>query len=133
MGPRLAAFCATVACAGCLGTRVTVEPGATALAGNVTAIAGLPNDLAYGTPAEQRRAQRRTDDALLVLAGGRAVLAAELGAREGHELGDKEIVDGVRAAGQDPERVLTFAIMASRAGGSSPAARRYRGSISGAG
>jgi len=115
MGLRLAtaALCATVA--GCVGPQVNVESEASAVAGGVTAIAGLPNDLAYGTPAEQRRAQRRTDDALLVLAGGHAVLSGELGAREGHELADKEIVDGVRAAGQDPEHVLTFAIMASRA------------------
>ena len=110
-----AALCAAAAVAGCAGTQVNVEPGGQALAGGVTVIVGLPNDLAYGTPAEQRRAQRRTDDALLLLARGHAILSVELGAAAGHELGDQEIAQGVRAAGEDPERALTFAILASRA------------------
>jgi hypothetical protein len=85
----------------------------------VTLIVGLPNDLAFGTPAEQRRAQRRTDDALLVLARGHALLPGELGAASSIDgqaaATDKQIVDAVRAAGEDPEHTLTFSVLASRA------------------
>jgi hypothetical protein len=99
---------------GCAGTQVNVEPGAGALAGGVTVVVGLPNDIAYGTPAEQRRAQRRTGDSLLVLTRGHAILAEELDVPPGRGLTDKDVTDGVRAAGEDPEHALTFAILASR-------------------
>jgi hypothetical protein len=101
--------------AGCAGTQVNVEPGGNALAGGVTVIVGLPNDIAYGTPAEQHRAQRRTGDSLLVLTRGHAILADEVEVPPGRELIDKDVTEAVRAAGEDPDHALTFAILASRA------------------
>jgi hypothetical protein len=106
---------AATALAGCASTQVSVEPGGAGLAGGVTVVVGLPNDIAYGTPAEQRRAQRRTGDSLLLLSRGHAILADELGVVEGRELVDKDVTDAVRAAGEDPEHALTFSILASRA------------------
>lgn len=49
-----------------------------------------------------------------MLTRGHAVLAEELDKPTGRDLIDKDIADAVRAAGEDPEHALTFAILASR-------------------
>jgi hypothetical protein len=108
---------AAAAAAGCLGATVDVRPDAKALSANVSAVAQLPIDVDYGTPAERRRAQRRAGDTLIALSGGHAILADELrpgGDATEFPMPDQQIADRVRALGEPPEHVLTFALLASR-------------------
>jgi hypothetical protein len=96
---------------GCAGPDVTVLPDAKALSAHVTTIVELPPSLSpsVGGEAEQRRTQRRTGDALVALTGGRAVIAEELRGTD-----DNQIVESLRALGEDPARALTFSVMVSR-------------------
>jgi hypothetical protein len=82
----------------------------------VAALVELPVSLGYGGEAEQRRVQRRTGDALIALAGGHVILAEELGDGGGGltVLDDRAVADRVRAMGEAPQQVLTFAVLASR-------------------
>jgi hypothetical protein len=107
-------FCAALALSGCAGTSVSVEPDGQELAASVTAVVVLPVELGYGTEADQRRIQRRAGDSLIALTGGHAVLCEELPRAPGRDLDDAQIAEGVRAAGEDPERTIGFAIVASR-------------------
>src|SRR3954470_12593740 len=104
-----------LAAAGCASSGVNIEPDAQAGTAEVRAVVQLPVDLGYGGPADVPRVPRRTGGAMIALAGGHVVLADELGGQEGIDLTDKQIADAVRAAGEDPEHALTFAIVASRA------------------
>jgi hypothetical protein len=96
--------------AGCGEAIVHTRGDAGSLIAKVTAVVSLPPKLGFGRAAEQRRANRRTGDALIQLTGGHAILAEELAGG-----GDPELIaDSVRALGEDPAHTLTFAVTGAR-------------------
>jgi hypothetical protein len=111
--------CVGVLAAACAETTANVEPEVGAAQPHVSAVAALPVFLGFGKPIDQRRAQRRSEDALIALSGGRAILTSELRAgapagADAPEIDDRQIAESARALGEKPEEVLTFAIVASR-------------------
>jgi len=113
------------AAAGCGGPTASLRADAQALPSDVAAVVALPLSLAYGREPERRRAERRAGDALIALTGGRAILVEELGdavVERGAlgDLDDARLAARVKALGEPPERVLTFALLASRSQRSVP-------------
>jgi len=94
---------------GCGTSIVHSRPDAALIAPKVTAVVAMTPKLGFGRAAEQRRAARRTGDALIEATGGHAILAEELG-RTDPEL----IADEIRRLGEDPTQTLTFSVTAAR-------------------
>jgi len=94
---------------GCGTSIVHSRPDAALIAPKVTAVVALSPKLGFGRAAEQRRAARRTGDALIEATGGHAILGEELG-RTDPEL----IADEIRRLGEDPTQTLTFSVTAAR-------------------
>lgn len=107
---RAALWLILVSSAGCGGAIVHGhrEGAATAVA-SARAVVALPVRLAFGRAAEQRRATRRTGDATIRAAGGRAFVAEEF---TGHE--PEQVAAALRTLGEDPAQILTFSILAAK-------------------
>jgi hypothetical protein len=111
---------------GCGTTIVHARADAAEFAPKVTAVMALPPRLGFGRAVDQRRAARRTGDALIEASGGHAILAEELPRLDPELLGD-----GIRSLGEDPSQTLTFSVTAARGermesvAGIAGAVRRY--------
>jgi hypothetical protein len=125
----LAGAAAAGVLSGCGTSIVHSRPDAALIAPKVAAVVALPPKLGFGRAVEQRRAARRTGDALIEATGGHAILAEELG-RTDPEL----IADEIRRLGEDPTQTLTFSVTAARGerveavggvGGGARPVRRY--------
>lgn len=125
----LAGAAAAGALSGCGTSIVHSRPDAALIAPNVTSVVALPPKLGFGRAADQRRAARRTDDALIQMTGGHAILAEELG-----RIDPELLPDEIRGLGENPAETLTFSVTAARGerleavsglGGGARPVRRY--------
>src|SRR3569623_218287 len=94
---------------GCGTSIVHSRPDAALIAPKVTAVVALSPKLGFGRAAEQRRAARRTGDALIEATGGHAILGEELGRTD-----PVLFADEIRRWGEDPTLSLTFSVTAAR-------------------
>jgi len=105
----LAGAAAAGVLSGCGTSIVHSRPDAAAIAPKVTAVVAMVPKLGFGRAVEQRRAARRTGDALIEMTGGHAILAEELGRTDPEVLADE-----IRRLGEDPTQTLTFSVIAAR-------------------
>jgi len=105
----LAAAAAAGVFSGCGTSIVHSRPDAAVIAPKVTAVVAMVPKLGFGRAVEQRRAARRTGDALIEMTGGHAILAEELGRTD-----PEVIADEIRRLGEDPTQTLTFSVIAAR-------------------
>lgn len=104
-----AALSLVVLGAGCGGAIVHTRGDASVLIPDVAAVLALPPRLSFGRVGDQRRTARRTGDTLIQATGGRAILSDELSSVD-----PELIADGLRGLGEDPQRTLTFSVIAAR-------------------
>lgn len=94
---------------GCGGAIVHTRGDAPTLISDISAVLSMPPRLSFGRVGDQRRVARRSGDTLIQATGGHAILSEELPSAD-----PELIADGLRSLGENPEKTLTFSVIAAR-------------------